>query len=373
MYNKGKRLSGAHRNRVKGRTTARVASVNAIIHLDSTSGLHAEHQELSKRLHAKARQEVTVSVEPAAPPKFPSLQKGLMLDGHGTVIDSTAHLQLLTQLNHDRSYYVTTETRKNGTTYQRKLVTTGIHQLAVTYYPVHSMVFARLDQKGIPVRDLVVEHTRKLGLEFARLTGYEVVAMQIHPNEGILHPHLCYATVNDDHRLLHPLSGRGRRGLRFLGPSSIGTLRLVENGVWPEEDAELAKSFLAGSVRRGQEPVDWVLSRYLDGLAEKSLLDLARSHSSVTQIWQNVASEYSNYAVARREARPDLMAERIDLLAAENEALRAELAALKQKPVRKIVSPAKRGPLGLPVLEIKSTSEKNSRRPGAEGGIGISL
>lgn len=213
------------------------------------------------------------------------------------------------------------------------------------------MTLARLDQRGVSVRDLIVDHTRKLGTEFQRLTGYEVVAMQIHPNEGILHPHICYASVDKENRLLHSLSGRGRRGLRFLGPSCIGTLRLVENGVWPEEDAEMARRFLSGSIRNGQEPIDWVLSRHLDGLTEKSLLDLCNQRPEVAEIWKSADREYKTGALTRREERPDLMAKRIEDLTNENGALRNELARLKADfPAPTHEVPAV-GIMGLPLLE----------------------
>ena len=371
MRNK-KKGTAARRNRVKGRTTARVASVNSIIHLDSTSELHAEHQKLSKRIHARANQEVLVNIEPQETLKFPSLGKGVMLDGKGSEINGDAHLELLNRLTNQRGYYHAQETRKNGTTYQRKLKTTGIHQLAVTYYPVYSMAFSRLENEGIPMRDLVLDHTRKLGAEFNRLSGYEVVAMQVHPNEGILHPHLCYATVDEQHKLLHPLTGPGRRGLRFLGPASIGTLRLVENNLWPESDAVLVRKFLAGSVRRGQEPLDWILSRYLDGLAEKTLIDLSKINATVSKIWKDVVSEYSSYAKTQRESRPDLMAENIVALTAENESLRAELTKLKQGTPPKS-QPVNTGPRALPALKLPPEFGENSRRSNSKEGISNSL
>ena len=357
-----KRTMGARRGRVKGRTTAKVGSIAAIVHLDSTSDLHAEHQELSKKLHAQARARVSIPLPSPEPAKFPSLGKGLMFDGNGALIDSESHVALLTRLNRERGFYRATETRKNGTSYERKLPTVGIHQLAVTYYPVHSTTLARLDKSGIPVRDIVIGHTQKLGHEFARLTGYEVVAMQIHPNEGILHPHMCYATVDKENKLLHSLNGRGRRGLRFLGPACIGTLRLVENGVWPEDDAEMARRFLAGSVRKGQEPIDWVLSRYLDGLAEKSLMDLSKQFTGVADIWNATARDYKIGAIARREERPDLMAKRIEALASENDALRNELAQLKADGLAPTPEMPATGLLGLPLLGLPTDMARTSPR-----------
>lgn len=356
------RTMGARRGRVKGRTTATVRSIAAIVHLDSTSDLHAEHQELSKKLHADARARIAITLPPPESDKFPSLGKGLLFDGNGELIDSDSHVARLTGLNRERGFYRATETRKNGTSYERKLPTVGIHQLAVTYYPVHSTTLARLDKSGIPVRDIVIGHTQKLGHEFARLTGYEVVAMQLHPNEGILHPHLCYATVDKENKLLHSLNGRGRRGLRFLGPACIGTLRLVENGVWPEDDAEMAHRFLSGSIRNGQEPIDWVMSRYLDGLAEKSLMDLSQQRAGVAEIWKATAQEYKIGALARREERPDLMTKRIEALANENDALRSELARLKaDRPSPPTEAPAI-GIMGLPLLGLPAAAEKNSSR-----------
>jgi hypothetical protein len=367
------RSNGARRNRVKGRTTATVSSVSSITHLDSSSDLHAEHQELSKRLHSEARSQVTVQMPAPQAAKFPSLGKGILFNGEGEPIDSDSHLQLLSQLTRERGNYIATETRKNGATYKRKLPTTGIRQLAVTYFPIHSMTLARLDNMGIPVRDVVMDHTRRLGVEFGRLTGYETVAMQIHPNEGNLHQHICYATVDAENQLINPLGGRGRRGLRFLGPSCIGTLRLVEHGLWPEADAGLARKFLAGSVRGGVEPVDWVLARYLDGLAERSLLEMSHFNPAVKDIWEGVVKEYASYATARREARPDLMAERIETLSAENAALRDELAALKQSAALKGETLVPElDPLGLPVLNLGSSVTASKQR-NPIGRIGIDL
>ena len=373
MSRRSRYSTGARVGRVKGCTNAPVTRERSIIHLDSSTADHFADQELSKRLQAEAQAQVTVSMGAPESAKFPSLGKGLLIDGSGEVIDSTSHLNLLTQLNRDRGHYIATETRKNGASYQRKLPTVGIRQLAVTYFPVHSMTLARLDNCGIPVRDVVMDHTRRLGVEFGRLTGYETVAMQIHPNEGNLHQHICYATVDAENQLINPLGGRGRRGLRFLGPSCIGTLRLVEHGLWQEEDAGLARKFLAGSVRGGVEPVDWVLARYLDGLAERSLLEMSHFNPAVKDIWEGVMKEYASYATARREARPDLMAERIETLSAENSSLRAELAALKQSTVPKDVTPAQElDPLGLPVLSLGSSVTANKHR-NPNGSIGIDL
>jgi hypothetical protein len=93
----------------------------------------------------------------------------------------------------------------------------------------------------------------------------------------------------------------------------------------------------------------------------------------VKDIWEGVMKEYASYATARREARPDLMAERIETLSAENAALRDELAALKQSAALKGETLVPElDPLGLPILTLGSDA-KVGRPPNVTDNLRIDL
>ena len=135
--------------------------------------------------------------------------------------------------------------------------------------------------------------------------------------------HLAYATVNKKRELLHPSEGIGRKGLRLAGPSVIGTLRLVDSGIWPEEDGRLARSWLADRRVGGADPVDYTLSAYLDGLADKTLLGLGKLNPVAAEIVKRARLDYETDARQRRSERPDVVAKEVAKLQTRNAELEA--------------------------------------------------
>jgi uncharacterized small protein (DUF1192 family) len=191
------------------------------------------------------------------------------------------------------------------------------------------------------VRREVVDEVCRLGAEFEKLSGYKWEAAEIHPEEGSLYLHLVYSTVSPDQKLLHPVEGAGRKGLRLAGPSVIGTLRLVDAGIWPEDDGRLARSWLADRRRGGVEPADFSLSQYLDGLAEKALLALGSREPEAREIIAGARADYVRTAREKRQNRPDVLEKRVGELeernaelAAEVNRLRADLAVANVGPER---------------------------------------
>lgn len=315
--------------RKKGKTHAVIGTERAIEHLNPTSLTHARDKERAQEAREKVAGVIIAADSPTDTLKFPSLENGVMLGANGAEITSAEHTALLTRLKNERGHYVTKQRRTDGREFNRKRKTDGLRQLAITFRPEHALAFARIDQAGLPVRASIIEYAKKLGAEFGRLTGYEWVAAQIHPEEGNLHVHLAYATVNKDRELLHPNKSIGRKGLRLAGPSVIGTLRLVDTGIWPQEDGVLARSWLADRRVGGSDPVDYTLSMYLDGLADMTLLGLGKISPDAAKFIDRARLDYETDAKRRRAERPDIVAKQVTALQARNAELEARNAELE--------------------------------------------
>lgn len=317
--------------RKKGKTHAVIGSERAIEHLNPSSPTHARDKARAQEARERIAGVIIAEDSPPEALKYPSLTNGVMLGADGKEISGTEHTALLTRLKSERGRYVVTQRRTDGREYQRSRKIDGLRQLAITFRPEHALALARIDQAGLPVRATVLDFACKLGQEFQRITGYEWVAAQIHPEEGNLHVHLAYATVNKKGELLHPTKGIGRKGLRLAGPSVIGTLRLVDAGIWPQEDAALARAWLADRKVAGSDPVDYVLSGYLDGLAEKTLLGLGQIRPDAAAIVKKARLDYETDAKTRREGRPDVIANQLAALRVRNHELEQEKKELLER------------------------------------------
>ena len=314
--------------RNKGKTHAIVGTERAIEHLNPGSTTHARDKARAQAARERVAGLVITDDSPTDSLKYPSLKSGVMLNGDGKEISGDEHTALLTLIKSERGRYVMRQKRADGREYNRSRKTDGLRQLAITFRPEHALAFARIDQAGLPVRASVIEYAKKLGSEFARVTGYEWVAAQIHPEEGNLHVHLAYATVNKKRELLHPSEGIGRKGLRLAGPSVIGTLRLVDTGIWPQEDGKLARAWLADRRVGGNDPVDYTLSAYLDGLADKTLFGLGKLYPTAAAIVNQARLDYEVDAKKRRAERPDVVAKHNESLITQNAELEASNKAL---------------------------------------------
>ena len=326
------------RLKTTGVTHAVVGTLRAIEHLDSTIETHRRDQEQAKKARALKKELVVVDAsgrkETEEPLKFPSLNSGVLLSRTGDEITPDIHRELLKAMQSDRGYYRMTQTRADGRTYSRKRKTKALRQVAITFRPDYARTFSELESTGMSTRRTILRYAKEASQEFERDTGLEVVAVQMHPEEGNLHFHITYTAVNDKHELLHDSGGAGRKGLKMLGPASIATLRLVDLGFWPEEDAALAKFYLKDRNKSGREPIDWVLSGILDGLCEKTITDAAAKKAVVKETYARVLGEYSDEVKKRRYERPDLVEARLEHAQSENEKLKEELASSKAEAAK---------------------------------------
>jgi hypothetical protein len=314
--------------KARGKTHAIIGTERAVAHLDPTSITHARDRLRMLEERHKLAGAIVATSSPTEPMKYPSLQGGVLLAANGCELASDMHSELLTRIRDERGSYYTRQRRPDGREYNRKRKTQGLKQLAISFRPDHALAFSRLDHAGYSIRDVVIEFAKMLGVEFARLTSYEYVAAQVHPEEGSLHAHIAYATVDESRALLHPTGGKGRKGLRLAGPSVIGTLRLVDGGIWPDSDGDLARSWLAARRDGGEEPVDYALSQYIDGLAEKSLIGLSHGDATAKALIDEAISNYAVDARSRRAERIDVQAEKLTELQTRNDDLGAGNAAL---------------------------------------------
>lgn len=335
------------RARQRGWTHAVVGTERAVAHLDSTSKTHAQDRELAQRAEKTVAGVIIADDSPPDLLKFPSLGGGVMLAADGREISSGEHESLLNGLRKERGHYVVTQRRSDGREYKRRRKTNGLRQLAISFRPEHALAFARLERIGLGGRRELVEEVRRLGAEFEKLSGYKWEAAELHPEEGSLHLHLVYSTVGPDQKLLHPVGGAGRKGLRLAGPSVIGTLRLVEAGVWPEADGRLAQKWLADRRRGGVEPVDLSLSQYLDGLAGKALQAIGSCEPTAWAVIAGARADYVRAAREKREARPDVLEERVNELQGRNEQLSAEVEQLRAELARANEAQVSRFPVRL--------------------------
>ena len=326
----------------QGRThvTVRQGRDRTLRHVDPNDPLHAaDHVRFSAAYRAARERERDQPRErPTQTLKFPSLGGGFMLDSEGNELTSAEHFGLLKSAQEGRGWYWQETKRADGTLRLRKVPTDAVHLLALTVRPDYAAALAFLSShpKGAArVRPFLVRALRLAAEEFQAATGLEPLALQCHPEEGTLHGHLAYSSVSGDNRLLWTRSGKGRKGLRLLGPSHCGTLRLAEAGYLSDNDAALARNDLADRVRHnlGEDPVDLRLGRLLDGLCEQFFAGGLRK----VFVW--AADRYRRDLAARRTERPDALKaakkeaehER-DRLAAEVVQLRAEIARLAAMP-----------------------------------------
>lgn len=316
------------RNVAKGRMNSAVIKRRTGEHLDPQHDTHVRDYFAALKARQEMSSNQTLSIAPAEPLKYPSLAGGKRLDPLGRELSPQAFQERIKEAQ-QRNFYWADYKKRDGSLSQRRCPTVPVQQSAISYFPAYDLAFSRLEQRGLGIAPAIHEHAQALITEFASATGYEVVAAAVHPEEGNLHHHLIWTHVDKDNRLLHHASGRGRRGPRFLGPSLIGTLRLVDKGIWPEEDATLARKFFADRVRKGESPIDWVLSQVLDGLAEKTLMGLSAVFPWVRGVWEQAEADYRATAMERRAARPDLMAARLNSLENENAILREEIERLR--------------------------------------------
>ena len=325
---------------MKGHTHISVTLDRTIAHLDPHSDTHARDRLLARKLLAavKALDEVRIDLRPSQQAKFATLDGGILVARNGRQLSAQEHKASLQIAVKERGYYWAEETRGDGRHRLRKKKTKGVHSLAITFRPDVAQALAALERSPKfrhLIRPFVMAAVQAAVAEFEAATGLEVLVAQVHPEESVLHFHLTYASVSAAGELLWRRGHRGRHGLRLLGPSHIGILRLIEAGFLPAEDGQMARVDLDRMSRKnGEEPADWRLSLALDGAAQA----FAESHC-VQSVFAEAAAEYSRDLQARRAQRPEQLRSAKNEVVEERDRLAAEVAALKTEVARLTAAP----------------------------------
>jgi len=323
---------------MKGKIHISVKRARTIAHLDPRDLVHASDKLFAKAVRERERAASAERIETRSGDdlKFPSLGGGFMLKPDGREISGEDHFRLLAKAAVSRSYYFADSIRDDGRPRRRKRPTHGVHALAVLFRPDQASALAQMD--GIPalrakVKAFLVRCFGVVVQEFQAATGLEVLAGEIHPEEGCLHFHVVYASVSADNELLWQRWQRGRHGLRLLGPSHCGMLRLITAGFLPRSDGAHARHDLESRRRalNGDDPIDFRLAFTIDLLVERFA-----SAPELAPIFAQASERYREQLNLRRAERPSALKaakqkaeEERDKLAAEVASLKAELAAAR--------------------------------------------
>jgi hypothetical protein len=154
-----------------------------------------------------------------------------MLDPAGQEITSQEHKYLIRSAAKERNFYwqykYDPETDeivryKNGNPNRRRIRKIDkkrikpIRQIAVTFRPDHSLALHIIDKKaeGEEALGKLRKFIKEAALETARSlcedTNYDLIAIEVHAEEGCLHFHLVFSTISAEHELLHISAPPGR-------------------------------------------------------------------------------------------------------------------------------------------------------------------
>lgn len=308
------------KRRGKTHITAKKGNNRTLQHIDPTDPLHAEHHRRYADQYKKIRAKQRVP-ERNETLKFRSLGGGFKVDASGHELSSEEMFVLHKITQKTRGFYWELGMRKNGTERIRKRPTEPLKILAITFRPDYAIGLEYLDKHPTTaglVKPFLKAALASLTKTFRAATGLEPISGQCHPEEGQLHFHTVYSTVSADNKLLWSKTGKGRKGLRFLGPSHIGTIRQADAGFIPEKDAGLARLDLADRMRStgGEEPLDLLLSRELDAMCETFF---SGQFSPVAE-WAR--EKYQTELTARRSKSPAVLTRQIEELKSEIRHLR---------------------------------------------------
>ena len=321
------------KTRTKSGTFTVVASIESASHLDPKSWRHEQDKRYAAAARSLLAQMVALDLTPGQPLGIPSAEGGFILDGNGTEeMEGPSFTRLLCSVRSARSTYVSEETKKDGTLYERRRRTEPIKQLAISFFPAHSLFFDFLEREGIPTKPLIKVWGKKLRDELARYLPCELLAVTFHPEEGVLHFHFIFSTVSADNRLLIESKGRGRPAIGFLGIGVVGTKRLVDFGIWPDADgvgvdAELQRR-KAG--RSASPALDLILSETLDGMVEK-FVSSHPNNPAIQKAYRCAMESYTAFARERRAHRADVLEKTVADRAAELAAAKLAIEAAQKQ------------------------------------------
>ena len=318
---------------MQGKTHIAIEFPRTIDHLDPNSTTHIADQIESKQVRQKNKQMFAerADLRPLQGFKFPTLGRGFMAGKNGLELSGPAHKKLLTEATQARAWYWSDGEREDGVKRRRKRKTKGIHTLAVLMRPDQVMALEVLDKNpkySHLTRPLIIEIMKAIGIEFESATGLEVIAYNIHCEEGCLHLHLTYASVSAENELLWSRCHAGRHGLRLLGPSHGGTLRLIKAGFLQKSEGVFAiKDFLDRvSKLEGDRPIDWQLACLIEGMIEV----FSEKHK-LRSVFNEAAEKYRGDLLARRAERPDALKAAKNKAEAERDSLAHKVAELTAK------------------------------------------
>ncbi|QYY37324.1 hypothetical protein [Ruficoccus sp. ZRK36] len=319
------------RSPLRGRISSKVNTDRAIEHLDSQSKQHRKDQEFIQeaRSHAKNKYGDAFNIFPNTRLKYPSLKGGMRLDRDGMMLSKEQYKLLMKRISEDRGWYYSVVVDKYGRNRTRKRKTTPLRQIAISFRPDFALAFNELEHSKNPPVGNFLKNVLMPALvqEFVITTGLQIVASAVHPEEGMLHVHLIYSCVSEEHQLLWAKDGRGRRGVRLLGPSGTGVLRLEEGGLMDAKIAEQSRLNLRDRLAstQGEEPLDLRLSYTVDALCSMFF-----ERRGLTSLLAKSRDQYRSYLVQKIKQRPESMKKEIRSLRDNLSEMEAKINKLQE-------------------------------------------
>ena len=325
----------------------KITGDKSIEHLDPDSAQHINDYKWAKaRRERKAEQKLLNSMTPSdGLPKLKCLGKGLRISRDGRFLTSQQFYQLVKESKKLRCKYKYWEQRGDGRTTCKKRKIQGVKNYAITMRPdidagVKSYD-AFKDGKG-GIRTKITNCAMLAAKEFEILTDYQVLAIAVHPNEGVLHFHLIYATVTLDQELLGDTTrSAGRRGIPNMGPRNLGLVRLASAGLRSAKEARVGYLDLKRiKTRSGSPPIDLMLAEMVDGFWDSAAFQdpLLRKHMDSGRAAYIQNRNLKLAAVGKNEFLTAKLREKeaqVGRLKTEIESLSASLKKTQQEVVKK--------------------------------------
>ena len=265
---------------MSGKIHASLNDTRSRLHIDPRSPTHQQDfkQARAKVATARISRRERLAGMTAGKLQHPSLVVGLCLDADFRELSFEEHQARLARLRGESSSYVTERADRPGKKRKRPLAGGGLKTMAVTFRPDHALALSAMEEAHAgKIRPFVIDLAKLATEEFEAMTGLKVEAVQIHPEEGVLHLHLTYKIVRDGKHLVAN-GERGWQGIHRLRQGVLGALRQVEGNVRSPLDAQWAYAELArvlNDVCGGDFPVNFEVARAVDAAFELFAIDPA--------------------------------------------------------------------------------------------------
>lgn len=331
---------------------------------------------LERKRQAAEIRDSRIEDRPLAPLLYPSLGGGMFFNRGINPLSGLAVRELHEEIRTQRGYYYAWVKQENGKRKRKKRKTKPLKQLTLNFRRDYAMAFMACE--GTPFQNLLLKELEDVILPeiieyFEAQTNLEVISIHIHSEEGNLHLHLAFSKVSVENELLWLKREVGRHDLRLLNFSHTGTLRLVRGGFLDESVGEKARIDLADRMQgSGEEPIDWVLSKYLDDYCEDIF-----NREGLQPIYQQARDEYAEGLELRMAQKPKALKQELERMQSrvseveeqalqhaselerELETLRAQNAALKAENTR--LKEQKPVVVAMPVAQPKSAKPFHQR------------